>query len=452
MALGTTNISTTLVGTTLRTSSRDVGTLCTHPAINKLSRYKPVRIPVVVTTANWEKGQINTDYYNGKVNYGISKPSRTLGSNENKIGDAPVYVPITQSYIKDKWEYIRPNGGTYPTGNPYRLGDFRGYEHAKFTYGFSHSTFPVLAHPHALRSNANTIDISCMFYYHKDENQGLLGLSQIFDSTNPPHFGIIARHLNKDANGNNVASRYNINGMPPCSVGYYDELTFGEHDSLSNGTSTLYRSFTMPIHPDVLTAQTPVGDRNMFHAGEWIEVIPVVAIVSANDASVVNVFSIQNPDIVGDMTYIYKIPTSPLDSVAVEITNMSATFGRTNNPVGYSTGGYSLIWLDTLSINITKATHCDEIIFINKLYISPTSSVNMPEITDGDIEGTITLATGTTSATLSQSIIDNYGTGVHNPYMIVQIPSNQPYNVTLGLEYLKDGWKRTLYTKTFTVQ
>ena len=28
MALGTTNISTTLVGTTLGTSSRDVGTLC----------------------------------------------------------------------------------------------------------------------------------------------------------------------------------------------------------------------------------------------------------------------------------------------------------------------------------------------------------------------------------------------------------------------------------------
>ena len=43
MALGTTNISTTLVGTTLGTSSRDVGTLCTHPNINPLSKYKPVR-------------------------------------------------------------------------------------------------------------------------------------------------------------------------------------------------------------------------------------------------------------------------------------------------------------------------------------------------------------------------------------------------------------------------
>ena len=451
MALGTTNISTTLVGTTLGTSSRDVGTLCTHPAINILSRYKPIRIPVIVTSTNWEKGSINADYYNGKINYGISKPSRVLESIENKIGQPPVYVPITQSYIKDKWEYIRPNGGTYPTGNPYRIGDFRGYESNKYTYNFSHSTFPVLAQPHALRSNANTIDISCMFYYNKDEYRSLLGLSQIFDSTNPPHFGIVARHLNKDANGNNVSSRYNINGMQPCSVGYYDALTFGQHDDLSNGTTTLYRSFTVPIHPDVLTSATPSADRNMFHAGEWIEVIPVVAIVSANDASVVNVYSIQNPDTTGYMTYIYQIPTSPLGSVAVEITNMTATFGRTNNPAGYSTGGYSLIWLDTLSINITKATNCDEIILINKLYISPTSSVNMPEITDGDIEGTITLATGTTSATLSQNIIDNYGAGVHNPHMIIQIPSNQSYNVTLGLEYLKDGWKRTYFSKTFTV-
>ena len=42
MALGTTNISTTLVGTTLGTSSRDVGTLCTHPNINPWSKWKPI--------------------------------------------------------------------------------------------------------------------------------------------------------------------------------------------------------------------------------------------------------------------------------------------------------------------------------------------------------------------------------------------------------------------------
>ena len=43
MALETIKISTDLVGTTLGTSSRDVGTLCTHPAINMWSRYKPIK-------------------------------------------------------------------------------------------------------------------------------------------------------------------------------------------------------------------------------------------------------------------------------------------------------------------------------------------------------------------------------------------------------------------------
>ena len=47
MALPTTGISTSLVGTTLGTSSRDVGTLCTHTSINKWSKWKPIRYNTV---------------------------------------------------------------------------------------------------------------------------------------------------------------------------------------------------------------------------------------------------------------------------------------------------------------------------------------------------------------------------------------------------------------------
>ena len=39
MALGTTNISTTLVGTTLGTSSRDVGTLCKSAKVNMWAKF-----------------------------------------------------------------------------------------------------------------------------------------------------------------------------------------------------------------------------------------------------------------------------------------------------------------------------------------------------------------------------------------------------------------------------
>ena len=43
MALGTTNITTTLVGNTLGVASRDVGVLCSSSLINKWSKNKPVR-------------------------------------------------------------------------------------------------------------------------------------------------------------------------------------------------------------------------------------------------------------------------------------------------------------------------------------------------------------------------------------------------------------------------
>ena len=45
MALGTTGITTAAVGTALGTSSRDVGTLCKHSAINKWAKGKPVPYP-----------------------------------------------------------------------------------------------------------------------------------------------------------------------------------------------------------------------------------------------------------------------------------------------------------------------------------------------------------------------------------------------------------------------
>ena len=63
MALETTNISTTWVGTTLGTSSRDVGTLCTHASINKWSKWKPIRL-------NKVSGITVSDL--ASVNYGLS--------------------------------------------------------------------------------------------------------------------------------------------------------------------------------------------------------------------------------------------------------------------------------------------------------------------------------------------------------------------------------------------
>ena len=102
MALPNTGITTTLVGQTLGTSSRDVGTLCTHPNINPLSKWKPIRHP---TVTGIEQGHLEFS------NYGFNLP----------------YFSTYQEASNSNWEYLKPRGGA--SNEPFRLGDFRNYEH-----------------------------------------------------------------------------------------------------------------------------------------------------------------------------------------------------------------------------------------------------------------------------------------------------------------------------------
>ena len=94
--LGTTNISTTLVGTTLGTSVRAVAQLCTHVNVNRWSKYKPIEF-------NKNGGLTYNDYVNASFGINISK--------------------ITNIKSNTNWEYVKPN--SYGK----RLGDFRNYYH-----------------------------------------------------------------------------------------------------------------------------------------------------------------------------------------------------------------------------------------------------------------------------------------------------------------------------------
>lgn len=106
MALGTTNITTTLVGQTIGVTSRDVGTLCSSSLVNKWSKYKPVVYPVISTTGI-------TDWWKAVDGYcGFSIPQ--YADIDSLLGDNTV------------WVYNKPYG---TINSPYRLGDFRGYEH-----------------------------------------------------------------------------------------------------------------------------------------------------------------------------------------------------------------------------------------------------------------------------------------------------------------------------------
>ena len=110
MALGTTNISTTLVAQTLGVGSNDVGTLCQHANINKWSKWKPVCI-------NKTNGITVADL--ASVNYGISFPifrsleNLFLAYHDGVGGGAD-------------WFYAKPTGSS---NAPFRLGDFRNYKH-----------------------------------------------------------------------------------------------------------------------------------------------------------------------------------------------------------------------------------------------------------------------------------------------------------------------------------
>ena len=109
MALPNSNISVAMVKAELGASTNDVGRLCIHPNVNMWSKWKPVRFNSVspITQANLEA-----------VNYGI-------GWNSYASIDA---VKTAYENREDVLSYRKPRGGLY--NEPYRLGDFRNYEHS----------------------------------------------------------------------------------------------------------------------------------------------------------------------------------------------------------------------------------------------------------------------------------------------------------------------------------
>lgn len=111
MALPNTGITTTMVGQELGISTRNVGNLCRSEAINKWSKWKPVRINKIdgITTGNIRS-----------VRAGMNIPNFT------NIQDLMSYYRSNPSAT---WGYNKPRGGNNSPSEPYRIGDFRNYEH-----------------------------------------------------------------------------------------------------------------------------------------------------------------------------------------------------------------------------------------------------------------------------------------------------------------------------------
>lgn len=97
------------VKTCLGVSTNDVAALCTNAQINMWAKYKPTSYPSAFSD-EWYKGSDG--------NYGISLPAYV---------NSMTLLP--SKYTADKvngYGYKRPSGGS---SSPYRLGDFRGYNH-----------------------------------------------------------------------------------------------------------------------------------------------------------------------------------------------------------------------------------------------------------------------------------------------------------------------------------
>lgn len=109
MALGTTNIGISTVRTALGESTYSLFSLGTSDHINQWSRYKPVR---AAGDGTGDPAWPTAETYGSGHTYGFDL---NYGSNP------------------DRWAYLRPEGGSPggATDSPVRLGDFRGYEHAK---------------------------------------------------------------------------------------------------------------------------------------------------------------------------------------------------------------------------------------------------------------------------------------------------------------------------------
>lgn len=108
MALATTGITTSLVGSTLGTTSRSVSTLCTHSNINKWSKKKPVEInnPAPSRSGAWYQGD------NGCC--GFKQDSIYFGTSAANL--------IAAYQAGTTYQYQPPTGYK-------RLADFGGYEH-----------------------------------------------------------------------------------------------------------------------------------------------------------------------------------------------------------------------------------------------------------------------------------------------------------------------------------
>ena len=113
MALPLTGITFTSVNSYTGAAKSDLGQLCTYPYLNKWSKYKPVRYANVAP----ERGAGSVWWKANDGNCGLNIPNYSTMSL--------MFTDLRNGV--EMWNYLQPTGGA---SQPFRLGDFGGYEHS----------------------------------------------------------------------------------------------------------------------------------------------------------------------------------------------------------------------------------------------------------------------------------------------------------------------------------
>lgn len=134
-----------VVASVLGATTLDVATLCTHENINIFSFNKPVRHHDLFASrknvANWQQGEGADEGYLDDVTCGllVGNVSDTLITNKTRFvttngkttidisNDTTSFLYKLAKGTTGNWVYQRPEG--LSKGSPYRLDDFRSYNH-----------------------------------------------------------------------------------------------------------------------------------------------------------------------------------------------------------------------------------------------------------------------------------------------------------------------------------
>lgn len=138
-------VDVSVVASVLGTTTLDVATLCTHENINIFSYNKPVRHHDLFASrknvANWQQGEGAAEGYLEDTTCGllVGNVSDTLITNKTRFvttngkttidisNDTTSFLYKLAKGTTGNWVYQRPEG--LSKGSPYRLDDFRSYNH-----------------------------------------------------------------------------------------------------------------------------------------------------------------------------------------------------------------------------------------------------------------------------------------------------------------------------------